>query len=1838
MSLDFDGGALQTQHEEEDEYDQEDYAREQELQQLLTDLPHDMLDDSGDQLSNYSDCSIHEDAEQAHEPWEHEVRWNDHLLITNPQSGYEQGQNLYPEQFLYDQGNNHGETHASNWTDQHNADKERCMYEIKEDYPGRQSEDPDVYLGRDGYNAPSHCQQDNVYNFPENFRPYTNGHMQEFNNQQSKVVKITDAPKEHLKQFGASEVANGQNVESYKVTYKPYQNAIQQKVPITQEATRRNEVFEEMQREFLGTDENSVDNMQILQLQVLNKARERQLEELNEKMEKSAQQIRYLNHQLAMVKDEKDGLALSLQESQKLYQNGKEREVHLEGQIKALESQIQTFTANEEQLFKQSKVAELTMESMQQQLLELRRSDSLQRAREQHETIVASLKQKYEEQVFSLEQKLDATNSALQEQKELCCNLRENVKQLERMLEEIKLEKTEIINRLTRSLEESQKQCANLLQTGSIQETNQLRFQLQQAQSAQLISNNMNKSLQEELTELKEEIALYESAAKLGVFLNDPSGELHVDLTDSCVDLGIKKVNWKKSRFHSTVQNRDLDKELSKDEIILELKAEMERLLGSNKMKRNQISQLQNDLKDCQKTTEELKQLLKADKTAKEYEPKTSNVENLTDALWSTPLASDNFLKEELLKLRKVNQDLQQEAESYSSCIRELKASEEKLKIANQDLCSQMRQMIQDFDRDKQEAIDRCERTYQQHHEDTKAQLQEDLMEKHAAEKEQLIQAYEETISQLKADMDELNKEMIAVKECYIAVCGEKDTLETTLQKKFDQEQQSKEEKFKKQLLEEKEESLNQLRTELEEKHRNSIITAKSQWLKEKEVSIKQQIENEVMLAKAHWEKEQKEIKVQAIQEIEREWQRRLERTLEETKKALTELKDCSIQTDQVNITDETSSKEITKMVEKQKLQLEEALKEKEKAVGEALKELETELERKHHENIASQVETALTKAHAKWLQELTELEEYKANLKAEQEKWEKEHEISTAKQLSLVLSAAEEKWKKELENTEKSGTRTKELEEKILSLRRELELKKEEIPATVKAELAQARAQWNKEKQEEILQLQKQNERDYRSFLDDHRNKINEVLATAKEDLVKQKNELLSQKEAELKMCLQQKQREWAARETKRLQEEIHQYEEKSLIELEFLLGEIHEELVKSRNNENTWQDKCSSTALQLNHQYKEKLKASLQKALRGTVYTILEQAKQEWREKQEELIFSLKETEHSCMQNGEGETGDKARPSLYDVGHQVEIQRMIRRQPPLQDTEIDNDQKCKKRNLWSHEDFCCEHCCQQLEKKERECQDLKRKLDKVCRHLQLAVREHRAKVEQIRENERVLEALMEENCEMKAKLKDPKACNTPPRSLSEGAISKPCTSCAGVKGLEEMRSQYIKAVGKIKDDMLRYIHESKERAAEMIKAEVLRERQETARKMRKYYLICLQQLLSDGGKHEGAEKKIMNAASKLATMAKVLETPVRSTPQSKNAHSALLLNSELPTGVEQSERNYIHQTMPAHTESKSCGESIDKKTSDQVVQKRVPYNLRQQLDAVQAETQSGLHVRVTSNIQNSGSTSKQPADNPRDVMAEFCPAEDGGRDRNDYVSNTDKGLTNAASTTALQKTPSCLPVVKFGNTHMPSCINGLSQSRPAHVMFENQTQRPVLKEFKCNQPNGCWEAKSEKTQGFDVQETPVRDEGSSAEWNSVTGSLHLDSGDMSSLYPVQKASSNAQAQFMASEQFPVINLFSDADENIGTFCRQLTSCKAKILSAKSETILYSNEQLNMNPGHNSYQNSDKSKSNVSQQNSASPYSNIGKGYNQLSRKLILDAKSFQQDSGFDSPFPNVD
>lgn len=73
-------------------------------------------------------------------------------------------------------------------------------------------------------------------------------------------------------------------------------------------------------------------------------------------------------------------------------------------------------------------------------------------------------------------------------------------------------------------------------------------------------------------------------------------------------------------------------------------------------------------------------------------------------------------------------------------------------------------------------------------------------------------------------------------------------------------------------------------------------------------------------------------------------------------------------------------------------------------------------------------------------------------------------------------------------------------------------------------------------------------------------------------------------------------------------------------------------------------------------------------------------------------------------------------------------------------------------------------------------------------------------------------------------------------------------------------------------------YLQESRERAAEVIQVEVQRERRDTARKMRHYYLSCLQELLEDGGTSAGqGAPSCSSTRSTAAVRADCRHLPVR-------------------------------------------------------------------------------------------------------------------------------------------------------------------------------------------------------------------------------------------------------------------------------------------------------------------------------------------------------------------------
>ncbi|XP_059558132.1 centrosomal protein of 152 kDa isoform X2 [Myotis daubentonii] len=1665
MSLDFGSVALQTQNEDE-EYDNEDYEREKELQQLLTDLPHDMLDDdlSSPELHS-SDCSEDDTEGRPHPSEQLEVNWNDHQVL--PKSKSANDYNEIPNIYM-------GEKIGNGW--------EENPSEAEEQHPGYHPEEGGDEGGR-GYSPPSKYEQTDLYHLPEDFRPFTNGQKQEFNNQPANVIKFSDPQRNHFQQFGASQAPSCQVLEPYTVVYKPYQSPAQHSDPPAQEIAG-GDTFEGLQQQFLGANESSAENMQIIQLQVLNKAKERQLDNLVEKLNESERQIRYLNHQLLIIKDEKDGLALSLRESQKLFQNGKEREIQLEAQIKALETQIQALKVKEEQMIKKSRTTEMALESLKQQLLDLHHSESLQRAREQHETVVAGLTNKYEEQVLSLQNKLDATVAALKEQEDICCHLKDKVKQLERNQEATKLEKTEMINRLSRSLEESQKQCANLLHSGSVQEVAQLRLQLQQAQKAHAMSESMNRALQEELTELKDEISLYESAARLGILPSDSEGELNAELMDSYVDLGIKKANWKKSEVKSMVQQEDPAKELSNDEVILMLKAEVQRLLGSNSVKRRLVSQLQSDLKGCRKKIEDLQQGQK-------------DVESIAIQTKTDPSStSELIVKDDILRLENEIQVLQQQNQA-------LKEMEEKLRNTNQELCSQMRQMVQDFDRDKQETIDRSE-------------------------------------------LDKMNKEMAAVQECYLEVCREKDDLESTLRKTIEKEQQM-----------------------------------------------------------------QEKMKEELFQQIEKEWQAKLAQTAKAMKKTTS---DCYSQTDQVAAKDAVSQKEMAMVAEGQEQGAQQDLEqEKERAIKAALKKLEVELELKYCENIARQVETAVQNARHRWLEELPELAEYKARVRAEQKRWEEQQEVSVAKRISFAVSEAKEKWKSELENTKKNATPGKmqhleKLEEKIHSLQRELELKDEEVPVVIRAELAKARSEWNKEKQEEIHRIQEQNEQDYRQFLDDHRNKINEVLAAAKEDFLKQKAELLLQKETELQTCLDQSRREWTVQEARRVQLEICQYEEDILTVLELLLkGTPKEQAPGSENRQlSELMSTCSSKWASV--RYFEKLKACIQKALQDLLSLLTENTNSEWEKR-------------NMGVTGRGDPGTLVVLPTPTSGHHAQTSAS-------KQTEAEAD----KKNVPEIKGSCCGHSFQELEKSKEECQDLKRKLEKCCRHLQHLERKHKAVVEKIgEENSKVVEELIEENNDMKSKLEELRTlCNLPPRSLSEGAIEHACLP-SNQGALEELREQYIKAVKKIKRDMLRYIRESKERAAEMVKAEVLRERQETIRKMRTYYLTCLQQILQDNGKQEGAEKKIMNAASKLATMAKLLETPIANRSQSKTTASVLPLTSEI-IGVEKSKSNDVDQTLPGHTESKSNSmKTLPQSTCDQVPKRRAACDLRRRLEA--AERGDPKHVSPKgsrADFQGGDCSHKHLHASPGAASPEFVPWEGEGG----YGLRRKKDLLGDAGSGSCLQAAEYPFLGPFGSKSSPRNGPALSEAGSAHITCRSPNERLGFKVYKCVP---LTERESDKSEGLGVEEAPVKDggdPGASLGWPSSSATLPFGSPEASFLRagPHDTPEARAGAGAGPFKQFLAAGCLSEKEKNHKT--SPPMQCRTGRTADLSEEAMYAQPgKTSMTPGRPARPKADLLAADFQQLSSAEPSS----AHRQPSRRPMAPLSS-QQDSGFDSPFVNLD
>nr|XP_046249227.1 centrosomal protein of 152 kDa isoform X2 [Scatophagus argus] len=1371
-----------------------------ELQKLLTDLPDDMLEDSRDSSSpelEYSTCSNKNTGNSPQSTWT--PQWSVHPRPTHHKQNYEvdydQGSH---DEYSYDDGGAQNNGHRGHpqsqplphiWNQQDHqftqgdysytsVDTEKSTneeYESKAYHQG--TNNAAVYNGEGG-------RRDNQ-NYGDN------------NNARNCFQDSMSGPGNRV-------------VDQYKATYNPQHPAHQPNIFNSQAAHQEGQL-DHLQREFLDSTQQTADREQVVQLQILNKAQQRQIEDLERKLEDLRRNLRYTEHQLAIVRDEKDGLTVSLKESSRLVEEAKDREGQMQNKLKAMEQQIMILTERDQENMKKQRVAEAAVDSMKQQMLDLCRSDTLSRAREQHDRDLAVIKEQHDAAVLTLQQKLDSTSQTLNEQIDVGQRLREQVKQLENQREEEQLERARVVNTLSQRLEESQQQCAKLLQTSSVQEMTQMQIKLQQAQSAKALSEDMNKVLQEDLSDLKEQITLYESAVKHGVIALDVSEDWENHMSESCMDLGLKKTNRKNGLLHSTALTHLSDSKLPKDEALRLLRVEMQRCLCSLKGKRQKISQLQQELQLCQSRVNELQTQLD--------EAQLSSSVRETSQLKQLDLTGES--QKEFMRLQEDKRHLQEQVELLEKKNKELEQSEEKVRSANRELCTKMREMIQELDQEKQEASARTERIHQQYRDDVVNQIRTELMLEHDAQVEQLTAQHQQQVQQLETQLSEASDKMLAVQECYISVCKDKDLLEEHIRNR-EMEVEALKKKNEQNITEEHVTAMEKLRAELEAQHQYSINQLKALWSKEKETEIQLQVTSHVALAKAAWEEE--------LQKMEKTWDQRLGDARREKCK---ETAEATCQSDE----NEASSGTITAeeldsrlVAQKQQLLLD-ADKVKRKAVEEARKQTQQELHEKHLEDMARQVEGAVMRAYNRWIEDLTSLPEYEASLQIERKKWEELQEKYTEQQVSQALREAEEQWlqkqKNQLEEQNSGTQRVEELQEEVAALQTQLEQVKREQAALLKAELAGARSVWNRDKQQEISVIQVRSEQVYKVKLQEQREKLEEALQQAKEDAHLHKKELLLQMEARLQQTLDAREEEWRRQRAEKEQTQRQQMRDELVAELQSSLAEVQAQLLRDpktdqRGTEDIRRTSGATSEGTITH--------IIQMSCKNIVSRAVSQAKVEWKKISEERLSRvLKETQQQ---------------------HEREIEKVQSSLPQRK------EQPC-----------CRKECAETVSKLQKKIQELQRHLEKACRQLQHSVREHKTAMQHLKdEHESSLQKAKEEHLQQLEEVK--KAKESSGSSDNQQSLQQ---------GLEEMKQQYLMTVEKIRGDMLRYLQESRERAAAMIHTEVQRERQDTARKMRRYYLTCLQELLEDGGKTTGAEKKIMNAASKLAAMAKVLETPVK-------------------------------------------------------------------------------------------------------------------------------------------------------------------------------------------------------------------------------------------------------------------------------------------------------------------------------------------------------------------------
>lgn len=174
--------------------------------------------------------------------------------------------------------------------------------------------------------------------------------------------------------------------------------------------------------------------------------------------------------------------------------------------------------------------------------------------------------------------------------------------------------------------------------------------------------------------------------------------------------------------------------------------------------------------------------------------------------------------------------------------------------------------------------------------------------------------------------------------------------------------------------------------------------------------------------------------------------------------------------------------------------------------------------------------------------------------------------------------------------------------------LKSQLEDAATEHAALLKAELAAARAAWNRDKQQEISIIQACSEQACQSKLHEQSTRMEQALQQAREDAELQKKELLLQMEARLEQTLRAREEEWRCQLSER--KTLQQMRAEFLAELQSGLAEVHNRLFETTKTDREETDSRTSGSTS-----EATITRIIEASVRDVVNRAVSEAEKEWK-----------------------------------------------------------------------------------------------------------------------------------------------------------------------------------------------------------------------------------------------------------------------------------------------------------------------------------------------------------------------------------------------------------------------------------------------------------------------------------------------------------------------------------------------------------------------------------------------------------------------------------------------